>query len=778
MEEFDKKIKELKEIGMLKTDSFRPLFFNIRDSVQKSQLLEVLNTPGLEVVDFIYGQLKEYIKLKHPSVKLTVDEIDLKVKEHLGKTSLTEYGVWVYYPWNNKLIHILDRDEYISVRTNRNHYKITPDEEQLLFKKKIGIIGLSVGKAIAMTIATERICGELVLADFDEIELSNLNRIQTGVQNFGIKKTIVVAREIAEIDPYLKVTCYHEGLSEENIDDFFSKDGKLDICIEVCDGLLAKIRARQKAKQLGVAVVMNSSDRGTTDIERYDLNPKLPILHGLIDHLDLEKLKNAKTNEEKVPYLLPMLGVETSSPRLKASMLEIEQTITTWPQLASGVVLGGAICADVCRRILLNTFKNSGRYFLDIEDNINNEKEDFITYAKRIKPKQTEQIPKTELKEFENDLKEIKAQLSKNQVNDCVDLSKKEIEELVSLAITAPSGGNIQPWKWHYTNKHILLFNDPRRSKTILNYNNSANLISYGAALYNLLLASLKLGYHLNCNIFPIGQQSNLIASTYLTKSSNKLSETEQSLFEAIPKRITNRIIDFNQNLVPEEISNLKMGLNFNKIKFKIISDKQALNSVKETLGSINRLFLLTKNGHAQFNNEIRWSEDTAMLTRDGVELKTIDLTPTEQAGLYVSKDWEVMNYLNKWNLGNGLSKLIHKSIDSCSAIGVLTAYETTGYSFIEAGKTLQRIWLNATLYNISLQPISISTFLSLRINDNQKEGIEDIYNDLKVETNRLRNIFQLQENVHALFIFRLYKTEKVTAKSLRLPIEDVLIYE
>ena len=45
------------------------------------------------------------------------------------------------------------------MRTNRNKYKITPEEEALLSKKKIGIIGLSVGKAIATTIAMERVCG-------------------------------------------------------------------------------------------------------------------------------------------------------------------------------------------------------------------------------------------------------------------------------------------------------------------------------------------------------------------------------------------------------------------------------------------------------------------------------------------------------------------------------------------------------------------------------------------------------------------------------------------
>jgi len=306
------------------------LFFNALIKEEKEALKELIaKNTQINILNEINSQLNELIKLRNPKKKLNQEELEHQKKLLLNGVSINDYGCWIYYPWRNNLVHLLNKEEFIEVRTNRNQYKITPEEEIILSTKKIGVIGLSVGKAIAMTIAMERICGELVIADFDEIELSNLNRIQTGVENFGVKKTIVVAREIAEIDPYLKVTCYHDGLTDENITDFFTKDGKLDICIEVCDGLTTKIVARQKAKSLGIPVVMNSSDRGTTDVERFDLHPNLPILHGLIDHLDLNLVREAKTNEEKVPYLLPMLGLETSSERLKASMLEIEETITT-----------------------------------------------------------------------------------------------------------------------------------------------------------------------------------------------------------------------------------------------------------------------------------------------------------------------------------------------------------------------------------------------------------------------------------------------------------------
>lgn len=348
---------------------FEPVFFRLNQPIDKEKLQELLDKkPTVCLLDEIQSQLQELVKLRHPAMKFTQVELEEEVKIHVGTQPIEEYGVWVYYPWRNMVVHLLDETEFVEVRTNRNQYKITPEEEEILATKKIGIIGLSVGKSIALTMAMERICGELVLADFDVIELSNLNRIQTGVHHFNIKKTVVAAREIAEIDPYLKVTCYHEGITEANIDDFFTKDKKLDVCVEVCDGLEIKILARQKAKALGIPVVMTTSDRGMTDIERFDKENNRAIFHGLINDVNIEDIKSLNTNKDKVSIVETIIGKETMSDELKMSMLEISKTITTWPQLGSCVAMGGAILCSVCRRLLLNKKSIiSGRFFVDIE---------------------------------------------------------------------------------------------------------------------------------------------------------------------------------------------------------------------------------------------------------------------------------------------------------------------------------------------------------------------------------------------------------------------------
>jgi hypothetical protein len=773
--------KLLNNSKSINRDSYSPIFYNFNNSKDKDDFTNLLNsTNSIKVIDEIESQLNELIKLKNPQTKFTEIELKNQVLTHLNGADLIDYGSWVYYPWLNKVVHLLGKEEFIEVRTNRNQYKITPEEEIELSKKTIGVIGLSVGKAIAVTIAMERICGELIIADFDVIELSNLNRIQTGVQNFNLKKTVIVAREIAEIDPYLKVTCLSDGLTEENMNDFFFPDGKkMDLCIEVCDGLSTKIYARQKAKEFGIPVVMNSSDRGTTDIERFDLDKNLPILHGLVDHLDLSLVKQAKTNEEKVPYLLPMLGLETSSERLKASMLEIESTITTWPQLASGVIMGGGICTDVCRRVLLNQFSNSGRYFVDVETMINDDVVDYIS-ANKIE-EQVNFIPQTNLNDYKVILKEANEKLFKENDNQSIELTTTEIEEIVKYAIMAPSGGNVQPWKWLYKDKNLLLFNDVNRCVSILNYKNTASLISLGAASENLILKTHQMGYEVEVNKFPLGVGNDLIASFkfFKTKTEKTVPHQNSNLIDYIPKRLTNR------NLSNQKPLHADAELYFNEIidtipgaKLKLFKNESDIAKLKTILSEVDKLFMTNKVGHSHFIHEIRWNKKEVEETRDGIDINTIDLTPTERAGLIVSKNWNVTKHIKKWKLGNEFGKLSQKAVDSSSALGMITMPSFDANSFFEGGRAVQKLWLAATEKRIAFQPMSINTFLFAKVGDDNFDDVEEIKDELKIQYQNLKQVCGLTEKEKDVFFFRLAVAPEPKIIALRRNVEDVLMYE
>lgn len=118
-------------------DEYLPSFFRLNKTEDRLAFDKLTQSNSLvNVYDDMAGQLRELIKSYNPSIKIKPEEYPALIDKHLNGCNIREYGVWVYYPWNKNLIHILDEEEFIEIRTNRNRYKITREEQKLLSQKK------------------------------------------------------------------------------------------------------------------------------------------------------------------------------------------------------------------------------------------------------------------------------------------------------------------------------------------------------------------------------------------------------------------------------------------------------------------------------------------------------------------------------------------------------------------------------------------------------------------------------------------------------------------
>jgi molybdopterin/thiamine biosynthesis adenylyltransferase len=748
--------------------SFIPILFDLKveESLYAFEKL-LADNPHLTIHNEIISQLEELVKTLEPSKKFNTNELAEEVEKLMGKCNEFNYGNWFYYPWSGRVVHMLPEKEFVLCRTGRNVYKITPQERDLLSQKKIGVIGLSVGQSVALTIAMERIASEIRLADFDILELSNLNRIRTGVHTIGIKKVHAVAREISEIDPYLKVICFEEGLNETNLDDFFIQGGPLDLLIEESDGFDIKILSRMKAKQYRIPVLMEASDRCMVDVERFDIEPERPILHGLVKHLDIEVLKSLKTNEDKIPYMLDILGIDTCSARLKASMIEIEQTINTWPQLASAVTMGGGITADVARRLLLNQFTDSGRYHVDVEQLIGN-KENTVHEKKDIYSQETYK---------EKSIQEVKEWIIQNFSPEFTyPIPEFTLKEIVEAAILAPSGGNAQPWFWFSFNSYLFLLNPYEAHHSILGFKNRALYYAQGAAIENLIIKASELGFEAKIEYFPekIGNPQVIAQIHFKAKTKSYFVE---GLAKYIPIRLTNRANGERQAISQNRLEQIFLCVEESEASLEFITDNKHLDLLKYTLSQTERIRILEEMGHRDFVNEIRWSREEAFAKKDGIELPSIELKESEKAGLFVARSPEVISLLRSWNLGNAFTKLTSKNIDSASAIGILRITGTDPKANILAGRIVERIWLQAAHLGLSFQPVSASVFMYQRVLEGNGEGVSEFFVKelLSLQNDYLKSLHQDESKDPIAFIFRLSKAETETMRSIRKPIDEVM---
>ncbi len=191
----------------------RPTVLRMWVASERAALQQLVDDPQVDVSDTLDDQLGELVQTRTPSRKLSPEEARETAAELVGGRPLAEYGTWVHYPWLRRLVHVLPEEEFIELRTSRNRYLITAAEQGTLATKRVGIVGLSVGQSVAFAIALERGCGELRLADFDTLELSNLNRLRGTVHDLGLPKVALAARASAELDPYLEVRCFADGLT-------------------------------------------------------------------------------------------------------------------------------------------------------------------------------------------------------------------------------------------------------------------------------------------------------------------------------------------------------------------------------------------------------------------------------------------------------------------------------------------------------------------------------------------------------------------------------------
>lgn len=746
-------------------DVHRPEFYRLALPADQERLRGMLKQlPGIRVHDELHSQLRELVRALNPATKYTSDELDQAARAHLGNTPATEYGVWVYYPWSERLVHLLDEAEFTLVRTDRNRNKITREEQARLQKLRIGVVGLSVGQSICLTLALERGFGELRIADHDTLELSNLNRIRSGVHSMGHLKTINVAREIAELDPFLKVTLFNEGIQRTNIDRFFNEGGPLDIVVDECDSIDVKIYLRQKARDLRVPVLMDTSDRGMLDIERFDLEPDRPILHGLIDHLDPNDAAKAKTNEEKLPFVLPILNVDTLSKRMKASMLEIESSVTTWPQLASSVVLGGALGAEYCRRIALGQSRASGRWFTDL-DGITGESK-VSTTANSVRTGRPAPLSNEAMAKTAESTGLGTAQAA---------LSEAEVLSLVTAGAQAPSAGNNQPWVFFSDQGRLFLFHDRSRSHSGLDGGQLIPGIGLGACIENVRLAATTLGVELDTHLHPLDETSSLVA--VFSKTGSRAGKEGEPLAASIGLRCSNRRKPKDLRIADgskEELIRAVTGVPGCSAHW--VSGAEQLSEVAEHVCTAERIRMLNTVGHEElFGHEIRWTSDSAQRTGDGLDLATLELKPSEQAAMRVAADPEAIHLLREWKAGNGFRKLSGDAIRSSAAVCLVSIPDSTARSVLEGGRAAERMWLAATAAGIAVHPISAPIFLAHHIRYGGGAGFDRSETDEILQAFAgIRHVFATKHR-EPLFMARLAIADPPTARSIRLPLSTIL---
>lgn len=339
------------------------------------------------------------------------------------------------------------------------------------------------------------------------------------------------------------------------------------------------------------------------------------------------------------------------------------------------------------------------------------------------------------------------------------------LQHILNLAINAPSGDNAQPWKFKIDGNIISIFNIPDKDGTLYNYKQRGSLVSHGAVIENICILAKQFGLTTKIELLP--DEKDCTGRITLEEGTRGVQE----LFEAIPLRSTNRKPYNKKPLPQEDKEKLMRSASVAGGELRLVEGKETIEKLSSALSLNEQLLMENRELHDFLFGMIRWSKAEER-EASGLYVKTMEFpAPVRLLLRFVVVHWGATQFLNKIGLSKAIPKQSSALYATSSAFGAICIKDTSDASFIEGGRTLQRVWLTATTLSLSLQPVTALPYLMQRIEsgDTRSLSSEHIAHITDAYAH-IRQAFSLHGEEKIALLFRIGYGDAPTAVSMKHP--------
>jgi hypothetical protein len=285
----------------------------------------------------------------------------------------------------------------------------------------------------------------------------------------------------------------------------------------------------------------------------------------------------------------------------------------------------------------------------------------------------------------------------------------------------APSGGNIQPWRFEWDGRDLRVRLDRGRAAAGVDPVCASAWTAIGAACENVAIASGSRGRPANFCWFPDAADPDLAAFVTFGRDGAPAAGCAR-LFRLLSRRCTDRSVGaVAPALTDRERSVLHDAAAVHGVWLRVVEDSPRIERFADMVGRSDRIRMLNPNLHREFVGELRWSGDTAHPGGDGIAVGT------------------------------------DRPVDR-----------------LLGGRALQRLWLEATSLGLAVHPVTPLTLFGLLEHDHgwlsNRERV-----DLEAVDSELAALFAIGEHVPVI-ILRLHRASgAVQERSHRRPLDEVL---
>jgi tRNA A37 threonylcarbamoyladenosine dehydratase len=242
-------------------------------------------------------------------------------------------------------------------RFNRTVQLLGRQRFESLTQARVAVVGIGAVGGFAVEALARAGIGELIVVDFDTVQLTNINR-QIGAleSTIGMKKTEVARLRILDINPHCKITSLDVFVDENNTAMILGT--KPDIVVDAIDGLGPKVKLLTAIHNAGITCFSSMGAALRTDPRRIEVDDisrtrGCPLARRLRSRLKRSGVTTGITcvySTEPIPVEHEPEGAESKSSALMRG--RNRAPLGSLPTLTAifGLILANEVLLHICRQ--------------------------------------------------------------------------------------------------------------------------------------------------------------------------------------------------------------------------------------------------------------------------------------------------------------------------------------------------------------------------------------------------------------------------------------------
>ncbi len=354
-------------------------------------------------------------------------------------------------------------------------------------------------------------------------------------------------------------------------------------------------------------------------------------------------------------------------------------------------------------------------------------------------------------------------------------ISPNESRAFLEAAILAPSPDNNQPWHFEILPDGSVRMDHDLSRALPSDVNFMFSMIALGAALENLCIAARQHGWEPEITQLlsePCDGDRQPVALVHFRRGGQP-----DPLYPYLAQRVTCRK-PYSRQAPPDALlqTMTEAAAVFPGVQAHWVTERRSIRALAFLIAATDRIRFEYQSFHEELYRQLRFTAAEAEHTRDGLDLRTLEIPPGTGTLLRLLRPWKRMQRLNRLGLSRLLTLPSAVSVWRSGAIGAITVANPEPQSFLQSGRGFQRLWLTAQQQGLALQPLgSLPIFLGhMKLLGGRHLSLTH-QSKLTAIEQQFRKLLPSFDQLTLTIMFRVGSAASPQIRSLRRPVPSVV---